>query len=73
MNLSNDLSTVQISAVDLNGDFFQGTVSVIGNSRVSLLGNAVDGYLVKLRGPSSDHPLERIATPAAVDAVFAGL
>ena len=74
VSLADDLSTLNISAVDLNGDFFAGTISILGNPRVQLLGNAHDGYLVKLRGASTDFSLEPAATnsAAAADAVFAG-
>jgi hypothetical protein len=74
VSLSNDLSTIKLSAVDLNGDFLEGTITRIGNPYVQLFGNAHDGYLVKFRGSSSDFPLAPAATnaAAAVDAVFAG-
>ena len=71
MNLSDDLSAVTVTAIDLNGDAFAATIPVLGNPRVKLLGNATEGFLVQLMGASSEFGLTPIApTPAAVDAVF---
>lgn len=62
-------SQVNITAVAVNGERFESSVAIT-DSRVRVLGNASNGYLVRLMGSSSDFGLQPSSAAAAVDAVF---
>ena len=69
--LSEDASTVEITAVDRAGNSYLGHATT-ANPNVRVTGNAASGYLVRVIGAASEYSLEQVAiSEAAVDRVFA--
>lgn len=76
ISLSEDLSTVRITAVRNDGEVLMANVATRNNPRVAVKGDAQTGFVVQLFGPSTDFNLQLSGSSAlnasAVDAAFAG-
>lgn len=69
-SLSADGSSVSVTAVDNLGQTVGGTFTT-ANANVRVLGNATDGYFVRMIGSSASFPMAPLAAnAAAIDAVF---
>jgi hypothetical protein len=66
LDLSANKSTMELTGVQTDGDVITSTVRVSGNSAIRILGDMVDGMLVRINGSADDFGLD----PNAVDDAF---